>query len=112
MLILACSPFTTNICGQFLESKTSVFCAGRELQLVGDSRRIASASGVVWLHLQYQEMESCRSARKSYPRMRALQQLTCMVGKDEYKEKSWSGDVNLVFIMIHVVVYLLLLCRF
>ena len=43
--------------------------------------------------------------------MRALQQLTCMVGKDEYKEKSWSGDVNLVSIMIHLVVCLLSLCR-
>ena len=31
--------------------------------------------------------------------MRALQQLTCMVGKDEFKEKSCIGDVNLVSIM-------------
>ena len=106
MLILACSPFTTKILGQFLEFITSVFCAGRELQLVEDWRRIATSMGGVWLHLQYQEMASCRSARK-----RALQQLTCMVGKDEYKEKSWSGDVNLVSIMIHLVVCLLSLCR-
>ena len=95
MLILACSPFTTKILGQFLEFLASVFCAGRELQL----------------HLQYQEMASCRSARKSYSRMRALHQLTCMVGKDEYKEKSWSGDFNLVSIVIHLVVYWLSLCR-
>ena len=56
-------------------------------------------------------MTRCRSARKSYPRMRSLQQLTCLVGKDEYKEKLWSGDVNLVSIMIHLVVCLLSLCR-
>ena len=43
--------------------------------------------------------------------MRTLQQLTCMVGKDEYKEKSWSGDVNLVSIMNNLVVCLLSLCR-
>ena len=34
-----------------------------------------------------------------------------MVGMDEYKEKSWSGDGNLVSIMIHLVVCLLFLCR-
>ena len=28
-----------------------------------------------------------QSARKSYPRMRALPQLTCLIGKDEYRER-------------------------
>ena len=37
--------------------------------------------------------------------------MTCMIGKDEYKEKSWSGDFNLVLIVIILVVCLLSLCR-
>jgi hypothetical protein len=69
--------------GHFLEFINSVFCAGRELQLTEDWRRKSTASGGVWLHLQYQERASCRSARKSYFRLGALQLLTCMVGKDE-----------------------------
>ena len=56
------------------------------MQLVGAWRRIATAFGEVWLLLQDHEMARCRSARKSCPRMRALQQLTCLVGKDEYRE--------------------------
>ena len=28
-----------------------------------------------------------RSARKSYPKMRALQQLSCLIGNDEYRER-------------------------
>ena len=31
-----------------------------------------------------QEMARCRSTRESYPKMRALQQLTCLIGNDEY----------------------------
>ena len=87
MLICACSPFTTEILGQCLDFVTSVFCSGRELQLFEDWRRVATDSGGVWLHLQYQEMSSRRSTRRSYPRMRAKQQLTSMVGKDEYMER-------------------------
>ena len=48
---------------------------------------------------------------KSYLWMRALQQRTSMVGKDEYMEKSKSGDVNLLSIMIHLEVWLLSICR-
>ena len=81
------------------------------MQLVEDWRRVDTDPGGVWLQLQYQEMSSCRSARNSYPRMRALQQLTSMVSKDGYMENSWSGDVNLVSIMIHLEVWLLSLCR-
>ena len=43
--------------------------------------------------------------------MKALQQLTSMVGKDEYMIKSKSGDANLWSIMIDLEVWLLLLCR-
>ena len=57
---------------------------GRELKLVGDCRRIATAWGRGWLHLQDQEMARCRSARKS---MRTLQQLTCLTGNDECRER-------------------------
>ena len=57
------------------------------MQLVGDCRRIATAWGRGWLHLQGQEMARCRSARKSYPRMRVLKYLTSLVGKDEYRER-------------------------
>ena len=57
------------------------------MQLVGDWRRIATAWGGEWLHLQDQEMDRCRSTRKSYPKMRALQQLTCLIGNDEYRER-------------------------
>ena len=57
------------------------------MQLVGDCRRIATAWGRGWLHLQDQEMARCRSVRKSYPRMRALQQLICLIGNDEYRER-------------------------
>ena len=32
-----------------------------------------------------QEMARCRITRKSYPKMRALQQLTCLIGIDEYR---------------------------
>ena len=81
------------------------------MQLVEDWRRITTTLGGVWLHLQHQEMASCRSARKNYSRMRALQQLACMVGKDEYKEKLCSGDFNLMSIVIHLVICLLSLCR-
>ena len=71
---------------------------GRELQLSrevcssgGSSRRRALGEGRQQLgrktNMKDQKMARCRSARKSYPRMRALQQLTCLVGKDEYREK-------------------------
>ena len=60
---------------------------GRELQLVGDWRRIATAWGGGWLHLQDQETARCRSTRKSYPKMRALQQLICFIGNYEYRER-------------------------
>ena len=43
--------------------------------------------------------------------MRALQQLTSMVRKDEYSEKSKGGDVNVLSIIIHLEVWLLSLCR-
>ena len=39
------------------------------MQLVGDCRRIATAWGRGWLHLQDQEMARCRSARKSFPKI-------------------------------------------
>ena len=43
--------------------------------------------------------------------MRALQQLTSTVGKDENMEKSKSGDVHLWSNMIHLEVWLLSICR-
>ena len=73
---------------QVPECVTLVFCSGREVQLVWGWMRIATALGGVWLLLQDQEMARCRSTRKSYNRMRALQQLTCLVGKDEYWRES------------------------
>ena len=47
----------------------------RELQLVGDLGRMATALEGEWLHFQDQEMARCSSARKSYTRMKVLQQL-------------------------------------
>ena len=61
---------------QVPECVTSEFCAGRDLQLVEDWRMEATASGGRWLHLQYQEKSSCRSTWRSFPMMKALQQLT------------------------------------
>ena len=40
-----------------------------------------------WLHLQNHEMAGWRSDRKSYLKRGALQQLTCLIGNDEYVER-------------------------
>ena len=34
-------------------------------------------------------MAVCRSARKSYLKRRELQQLTCLIGNDEYVTTEW-----------------------
>ena len=34
-----------------------------------------------------QKMARCRSARKSYPTLKALQQLTSLIGNDVYRER-------------------------
>ena len=50
--------------------------------------RISKAWVEGWLHLQDQEMARFRSTRKSYPKMRALQQLIGLIGNDSI----WRGS--------------------